>query len=519
MHSKKINWKKILDAGKKKILHPYFLVLFFFLFHTKSINYYADFFPVLFALSILILSAVVIKLLSTWALKDSVKGGIISFAVLFILLFYGDIQTQLAEMTVASEFVRHRYLLIFFLLSFSLLFYFIKKSKRSFVRANLLLNTLTFLYFIFEIGSSIYIEAGQRHLKVYPDETSADLLQKMKDQKSNNKNKKALPDIYFILLDSYTSNASLRKYWNYDNDSLKTFLHEHGFTIVDTARSNYDFTLPSLASIFGMNYLSQDIMVNTQKTEMKFALMNAVKKSPFLKYINNNGYTIINRSPFDIMFKRKYYVNANQLSYLSALFYYSLPSQLMRDLMWQVAKNERLYYFLKPHFKIWENNKQVLGELYESTKHVDSIPIFVYAHPMLPHFPYFFDRYGNVYSDNNRWSFETKMDQSKYFDQLIYTNKLLIESINNILDASKKTPIIIIQSDHGFRYLKEDTEHTEDHTIFYAVLVPKKDKMIQGKFGNPVNNFRIILNHYFNTKLDLLPYKSYFSEPAAQPRK
>jgi hypothetical protein len=76
-----------------------------------------------------------------------------------------------------------------------------------------------------------------------------------------------LPNIYWIVLDSYTSNAAFRDFLDYDNSAFESFLKNHGFFIASEAQSNYNWTHLSMSSTLKMDYLVDPSGKNPQKTE------------------------------------------------------------------------------------------------------------------------------------------------------------------------------------------------------------------------------------------------------------
>ena len=86
-------------------------------------------------------------------------------------------------------------------------------------------------------------------------------------------------------------------------------------------------------------------------------------------------------------------------------------------------------------------------------------------------------------------------------------------------------PIIIIQADHstasGFtNYIMNDEYVTtkmlqERMRIFNTYYLPSFEYIQLYDSITPVNTFRIIFNHYFDTNYELLNNKSYFSTSQA----
>ena len=139
-------------------------------------------------------------------------------------------------------------------------------------------------------------------------------------------------------------------------------------------------------------------------------------------------------------------------------------------------------------------------------------PIFVYAHLMMPHRPYIFDQNGTPTNFYLRFS-QLSTDKRLFLDQLIYTNKLIINLVDKIISGSKVPPIIIIQGDHGpHPFYKDNKDNLKLRmSILNAYLLPKSAK--QGLYNSitPVNSFRLLMGEYFGINIGLLEDKNYFA--------
>ncbi|MFV2045055.1 MAG: hypothetical protein ACC700_17690, partial [Anaerolineales bacterium] len=66
-----------------------------------------------------------------------------------------------------------------------------------------------------------------------------------------------LPDIYYIVLDAYTSGSVLSDTYELDNEPFLARLRELGFYVADCSQSNYAQTELSMVSTLNMTYLSE----------------------------------------------------------------------------------------------------------------------------------------------------------------------------------------------------------------------------------------------------------------------
>jgi hypothetical protein len=151
-------------------------------------------------------------------------------------------------------------------------------------------------------------------------------------------------------------------------------------------------------------------------------------------------------------------------------------------------------------------------------------PKFVFAHIMLPHPPFIFDRDGNytapdrpyVTWDASLFPGTTAEYQKGYVGQVTFLNQQLMRIISDILTQSANRPIIILQGDHGpgafYNVLKLDTAClTERFSILNAYYFPDGDYHQLYPSITPVNSFRVVLNQYFGAQLNLLEDRNYFA--------
>ena len=66
---------------------------------------------------------------------------------------------------------------------------------------------------------------------------------------------KPLPDIYYVVLDAYSGERSLRTEYGFDNRPFEDSLRALGFFVPRAARSNYATTFLALAAALNWEYL------------------------------------------------------------------------------------------------------------------------------------------------------------------------------------------------------------------------------------------------------------------------
>jgi hypothetical protein len=137
----------------------------------------------------------------------------------------------------------------------------------------------------------------------------------------------------------------------------------------------------------------------------------------------------------------------------------------------------------------------------DSLKEIPDLPghTFVYAHLYIAHQPYVF------YPDGRFHPF-LQQDEDAYHDQILYANKALPEVLRTILAKSDPSPIIVLQSDHGF------FDGPGRVRILNAYYFPDGGDNELYATVTPVNTFRIIFNTYFGGQYDLLPDISKYTD-------
>tara|TARA_B100000029_G_C17111442_1_gene791658 strand:- start:52 stop:624 length:573 start_codon:yes stop_codon:yes gene_type:complete len=135
-------------------------------------------------------------------------------------------------------------------------------------------------------------------------------------------------------------------------------------------------------------------------------------------------------------------------------------------------------------------------------------PIYVFAHLYVPHPPFLFGPNGeNVTPNHNEISgLQSWENPEGYVNQLIYATSEVSRVIENII-AKDPSAIIIVQGDTGtYTAISRSSEKTFDHayqahSVLYAIRISENVDLQE---INPVNTYRIIFNHIFNSNYELL---------------
>jgi len=327
----------------------------------------------------------------------------------------------------------------------------------------------------------------------------------------------SLPDIYYVILDSYGGKEVLLDKYYTDISSFIKFLYDKGFYIAEKSHSNYLQTELSLASSLNFNYLDQFAeMKNPQRQTLKELILH----SKVRKYLERNGYMIIALASEDD------YINLKDANVYYDEFVDINPFE---EILLSVSVISTLDEFvnLGLPFQSYQTHRMWIQYTFDKVAEIPAIrgPKYVFVHIMMPHPPFVFDQDGTPVTpmqsfsmaDGNRFPGSNEDYIKGYAQQVRFTNSKLQDMINVILEQSQQPPIIIIQGDHGPRRLINWDSLgknciKEAASIFNAYYFPNGGIPEIYPSISPVNTFRLIFNHYFDTNLGLLDDRSYFSD-------
>jgi hypothetical protein len=325
------------------------------------------------------------------------------------------------------------------------------------------------------------------------------------------------PDIYFIILDTYTRADVLAELFAFDNSPFLEALAMRGFVTTDCSQSNYPSTALSLTSSLNMSYLAElderFALPNTNEHELypylwNNRVMRALEKLGYQTVAFDSGY-----SPTELRQADEYYAQDTDplgilladginpyesmlLNTSAGMFVYELsphlPERVQKflalDTAYVVHRNRILYTL---------NRLERLGGL--------AGPKFVLVHILAPHNPFVFGPNGEYIERQTSFTLNDDRDvitmedyTQGYVGQVLYLNQRMLTAIDAILAESAQPPIILIQGDHGVPRLK-----AQQNAILSTFLLPEVESVVYDSIS-PVNSFRLILNSYFGGQLDLL---------------
>ena len=299
-----------------------------------------------------------------------------------------------------------------------------------------------------------------------------------------------LPDIYYIILDSYGSESFLRDHYGYDNTKFIRWLEDRGFYVAHDSHSNYNSTYTSLASSLNLkyiNYLSEEVGKRSQDMG---PLHHMIEDNSLMRFLKSRGYKFV-------FFGTGYAATqANRYADIAHVGVWNRGEFIIALLNSTVVR-----YFAKAGELDCTTRESVLNtfaNIPRTRKRVDG-PLFLFAHIQPPHGPFLFNRDGGVMKPKG------SVDD-KYIEQLIFVNKKAEEMVEMILSVSDRPTVIVIQGDHGPNVKGVGY----GVAILNAYHLPVGENLLYGSI-TPVNSFRVILNSIFGTDFSLLEDRIYIS--------
>jgi len=202
--------------------------------------------PLLYSL----IAAVILFLLAYIFCRDSYRAGMAASLILMLIFSYGHLYHAIIEIPGIGQVIgRHRYVFSVYLIFAVLAIWWIRRGKWRVREITQFLNLLGIGLLIFPVFQII------RHARLTSEvnEIASTLLSQEEpldaDSFSN------LPDIYYIILDTYTRADSMQSFFNFDNEPFLDSLREMGFYVADCSRCNHCYTRGSLVTSLNLYYL------------------------------------------------------------------------------------------------------------------------------------------------------------------------------------------------------------------------------------------------------------------------
>ena len=478
---------------------PYFLILLpiFFVLHGCLENFgFISFKDSLTLTASYLIMSLLIYLFSFLFFKNRTRAALIATLWMAVFFFFGALHDFLRENSSVKFFSRYSILLPVVLLFLVWLFIFLKKTPKRFSRFTIFLNTLLVIYIVID-GIMILTKEFQSRsntLSVYNFE---------KDQKFIRCDTCNRPDIYFLLFDEYAGSTTLKRKYNYDN-KIDTFFASKGFAVQSESRSNYNFTVASMAAIFNLKYVTIIKDANAVTAEDYGNCDLLIRNNSVIRFLDVQGYQIHNFSIFNMAGHPSMGTQTLLPLQTKLITERTLFARLNKDMGWILRVTYPFNRFVKNNlFKTLKNDQLFMNLVKEESKKKQKQPRFIYAHLNMPHPPFFFDKNLHVKDDQSIMEEFKSIPTSAYLDYLNYTNAQLQDLVNTIL-GNNPSAVIVIMGDHGFRTPLETGSHDHLFKTMNAVYFPDRDYKTLYDSISGVNQFRVIFNKIWHQNFPLL---------------
>jgi len=473
----------------KSLKYPLFLFLLpvFFVFHGFTQNFYfVSIDSALLLTTVYIITSLFLAGLFYFFSKKIMVAAIMATVVMFFHFFFGSIHDTIKEIAGHNIFTKYSFILPVFLLIVSVLFVVLKKRK-DLTRFASYLNVLLIILILADCFSLFKKTMEKNGVPPLVSKNNCDSCSK--------------PDIYIILLDGYPGEEQLMKGFQYDNATLKDQLSTRGFKTMSHAHSNYLFTPYSVASILNMQYVDSTKVNGSREKGVPWAF-KWINKNRAISFLKSTGYKFYNYSIFQVAGQAAPTGNAFVSANTKLITGNTFLARFRKDVIFNIATRFNWKSYLSTAlYQANKDNKKLYDLTLKKVKTKQTEPKVVLTHFLMPHDPYYFDEAGNL-RDYDNLSKIGLANNDAFLSNLKYANKKVIGLVDSLLVNSPAPPVIILLSDHGYRYdFKNPLKYA--YKNFFSVYFP--DRNYQGFSDSmiAVNFFSTILNNRFGQQIPM----------------
>jgi hypothetical protein len=459
-----------------------------------------QFSAVLRAMLVILVPVFILTSLVVLLVRDPHKAGLIISLALILFFSYGHVYDLIAKTDIGGLLIgRHRYLVILYGLILFAAVFWIVRSKRTFAQWSSSLMTIAIIALVFPVYQLIVYQIKTRPPEPVASAAATPQITAPSDEK--------LPDVYYIILDTYGRTDVLKKYAGYDNSSFIHALEQQGFYVARCSQSNYGQTALSLSSSLNFNYLDK-IGLDLAAAKREDVIAPFIKHNAVMERMRGMGYKIV-------AFKTGY--DFSTISDADIL--YPAPKSgisdfeltLLRSTVLLLLDDAGLLQGIYPTAA--QNRRDMVLQQLRTLKNLPSVPgpKFVFAHLLVPHWPFIFGPNGESLVATDFIETAKGVTDKEYFDgyrgQAIFTSNQILDVVSEIIRKSDPAPIIIIQGDHGPNH----AGNAGRMGILNAYYFPEGQTSALYPKITPVNSFPVMFNTFFGAHFELLPDISYIS--------
>jgi len=458
-------------------------------------------------------------------LGDWHRAGLAATALLLIFFAYGHIYSALERLPLAGFTLgRHRYLLPLSAVLIAALLAWLWRRKPDVRRGTIALNAMGLALLVFPVFTLTtgMVRYGAQDKAYEPLESLR--LTPPPDE--------PLPDIYYIILDSYARADYMQGLFAFDNSEFIEYLESRGFYVAADSHSNHNWTGFSLASSLNMQYV-QNLGLALLPHSYPWVVSPAIRDSLVRRALEQAGYESVAMrtgwGPTEVAEADRYIVPTElevrrlerplMLNRFETLLVQTSMAQALNDLNPGSWERWRTEFGDLPYDELRTIVLNSFASLPQAAE--DPEPQFVFAHIVSPHKPFVFGPHGEPRDPSGAFTFANTGGASGeialYRDQAIFVTSQIETTIEEILRTSATPPIIVLQADHGYPWGDDEWQSQPGRgvpqrtAILNAYLLPPRCRSMLYPTITPVNSFRIIFNCQFGTSLPLLEDRVFYT--------
>jgi len=399
--------------------------------------------------------------------KDTFKASLLAGLLVLLYGFGGDMLNTVKTLAPQSRLASYSLLLPLLLVLVVTVGMYLYRSSASFGKAFRFLRIYVLLLLAYELvmlGVNLSSPKSSFRNRLYSHEplpavTAAPVAD--------------LPDVYLIILDSYTSDKALQEQLHFDNSANTTALAAQGFRTGLGVRSNYAYTFLSVSSM--LNGQLAQVLPDTMDVNTMLKAIENIWHNRLQYLFRDLGYDIRNQGVFGM-----------DLAPISVPMYFdwvydrcfdnhTLYGKVYNDIGWNFSTNKAIggkVEYTDALKKTRERHVQNFimhnyEALLQDATTTSGKPVFTYGHMILPHEPYYLDSVGKYYPDSLMLSPKLS-PKERYLNHLRYANTLL-QKMAGAFAADSRKKIVVILGDHGFRGYKEEAQKSSLFDVYCTV--------------------------------------------------
>lgn len=481
-------------------LYPFLLAIFPILALWNHNARFVELRSVARSLVITLATVAILLVLFRLILRDWHRAGLLTSLIALLFFSYGHTFLFLGENL--ESLARHRYVVAGFVGVFLLVLWLVVKKLDQPEKYEGFLTITSIALVTFSILQLAWYEYSVYRASAEAESRSEIAVDSMSLQGTDNR-----PDVFWIILDAYGRSDVLQEYYDYDNTEFLQELQNIGFYVATCSQANYPDTILSILSTMNMDYL--------QNVATESGALPQLSKSVVRKTFDALGYkTITFENYFGDHFDLFEDIRLNRQRAITGLNLLRRTNEFEAILM----QTSLLRLFIDmpqliPSFLEVAEEDSWYYELYLQTQYIlDTLPTlpsmegpnFFFTHLVVPHTPYIFAPDGSFLLTENT---SVHTEKIGYRNNVAFIDNRLPEVLRAIIDNSDIPPIIIIQGDHG--PTSRDVSPGKRLPILNVYYLSDEAEGDLNPYSTPVNTFRVLFNHYFDTDYEYLEDLSY----------